>query len=60
MIYIQYSDSTEATIISYFGAPQDPDKYPNQGVIETSDARWATFYNSLPEFARAGLPPPAA
>lgn len=45
MLNVQFSDSTDTKIIAYFGAPQDPAFWPNQGAVETSDARWATYYN---------------
>jgi hypothetical protein len=54
---VQYSDTTEAVIVSYFGSPQDPSVYPGYGTVETSDARWKTFYDSEP-FMQSGLPAP--
>ena len=57
-INVQFSDETHQHIISYFGSPQDPVDFPNQGVIATSDPRWAEYYNSIPESMRDGLPQP--
>lgn len=59
MLNVQYADSTEAAIVSYFGCPQ-PSSCPSQGVVAASDTRWATFYNSLPLQAQQNLPPPTA
>lgn len=55
---VQFSDATEETIVSYFGAPQDPEIWCDCGVLDASDARWAKFYNSLPPMSQAGLPTP--
>jgi hypothetical protein len=57
-VFVQFADSTEEVIISYFGSPQDATAWPNQGEVATSDARWATFYKSLPVAATEGLPVP--
>jgi hypothetical protein len=59
MLNVQFSDSTETTIISYFSEPQSATTFPNQGQIEASDARWATYYNSLQSIIATGLPQPA-
>ena len=57
-INVQFSDETEATIIAYFGCPQDATAHLNQAIIATSDARWATFYNALPSNAQKAMPAP--
>ncbi|MDN7488466.1 hypothetical protein QZM35_12230 [Burkholderia sp. AU45274] len=54
---VQFSDSTESTIISYFDSPQDSDQYENFGTVDTDDKRWATFYAKAGG-AQCGLPPP--
>jgi hypothetical protein len=57
-IFVQFADSTEKSVISYFGSPQDPTAWQNQGEIDTSDTRWKAYYDALsPEFTE-GLPPP--
>lgn len=43
--YVQFSDATETKIISVFTNPQDPEQYPNQGIIEDSDQRYIDFFN---------------
>lgn len=55
---VQFTDASEETITSYFGAPQDPTQYPNQGTVSADDARWKAFYDSLPDMARDALPAP--
>ena len=60
MIYVQFSDSAESEIVTYFGGAQDPDVYQNLGVVVSSDPRWKTFYEALPAPTQAGLPAPAA
>jgi hypothetical protein len=59
-INVQFSDATDATIIAYFGCPQNATVYPNQRTVTTSDARWATFYDALPASAQQGLPAPTS
>jgi hypothetical protein len=58
-INVQFSDSTQKSVVSYFGCPQDPSAYPNQGQIDTSDPRYAAFYSSLPPIAQPGMPTPS-
>lgn len=57
-LYVQFSDETETVIQSVFANPQDPEIYPNQGEVDTSDERYRAFYNSLPLIIRNGLPEP--
>jgi hypothetical protein len=45
MLNVQFSDSTESIIVAYFASPQSASDYANLGTVETSDARWATFYD---------------
>ncbi|HIC7208534.1 hypothetical protein [Burkholderia stabilis] len=59
-VNIQFSDSTQTKIISYFAGPQDETVYPNQAVIDTDDVRWKEFYDSLPAISQRGLPPPTS
>ncbi|MBN3771193.1 hypothetical protein [Burkholderia sp. Se-20378] len=58
MIQVQFFDSSETTIVSYFACPQDSKAYPNQAVIDTSDERWKAFC-TLVDGAKCGLPTPA-
>lgn len=46
-VNVQFSDSSESSIVSYFGSPQDSSKYQNLGSVETDDERWADFYASI-------------
>lgn len=57
---VQFSDSTEKTVIAWFLSPQDALLYPNMGTLDTSDERWATYYNGQPGWMQAMLPPPGA
>ncbi|WP_175765098.1 hypothetical protein [Burkholderia ambifaria] len=56
-LYVQFSDSTESEVVAYFSAQQELEVYQNLGVIDASDARWATFYNAAGGKV-CGLPPP--
>ena len=58
MINVQFSDSTETVIVSYFGAPQDSAAFANQGTVEITDARYKVFYESLAASLQSGLPIP--
>lgn len=57
-IYVQFADSSESAIVSVFCNEQDPAVWPNQGVIPSSDARWATFYNAQPSTVKQYLMSP--
>ncbi|CAJ2712687.1 Uncharacterised protein [Burkholderia pseudomallei] len=57
-MYVQFSDSTNTTIVSCFANAQNPAAFPNQGSVSASDARYKTYFNGLPEFAQTLLPPP--
>jgi hypothetical protein len=59
LVNVNFADSTQAAITMYFGGPQPDDSYPNLGTVDTSDARWVAFYDSIP-FANAGLPAPTS
>jgi hypothetical protein len=48
-VNVQFADSSETTIITYFGGPQDPDVFTNLGTVSTSDPRYKAFYDSLPD-----------
>lgn len=57
-IIIQFSDSSETVIISYFSAmPPYPEQFPNLGEVEASDPRWEIYYDSMNPYA-PGLPEP--
>lgn len=57
-MYVQFSDATESTLVAVFSCPQDADTYANQGTVLPSDARYATFFNSLSASTQKELPPP--
>lgn len=58
IINVQFQDSTSKVVISYFANPQDSGVCPNQGQIDASDPRYASFFNSLPADIRIGMPTP--
>lgn len=58
-LYVQFSDSSETAIITYFGGPQPDGAYSNYGSLDTSDARWKAFYDAMSGAGYGeGLPPP--
>lgn len=57
-IYVAFSDSSEATIIAAFSCNQDTETWPYQGVVQSDDARWATYFNGIPDLVRRGLVDP--
>lgn len=58
MINVQFSDAGKTVIVSYFGAPQDPQAFPHQGTVEAADPRWKTYYEKQSPLAQMGLPKP--
>lgn len=58
-VNVQFSDSSESTIISYFSSPQDPEVWPNTGTVETTDARWKTYYEAQSPNIQPYLPSPS-
>ncbi|SOY56875.1 hypothetical protein [Cupriavidus taiwanensis] len=59
-IHVQFSDEQQAVIVSCFNTSQDPEYWPNQGVVTSDDPRWHAYYESLPETFRQYLPAPTA
>lgn len=60
-VFVQWTDAKAKEIAAVFGCPQDPDAYPNQGAIDSADARYATWFNTIPEGpSRLGLIVPDA
>lgn len=55
---VQFADATAEVIVAYFCAPQNETFFPNQGLVETNDARWSAFYGSLPPIMSMNLPAP--
>lgn len=42
-VFVQFADVSKKVVIAQFGCAQDPDVYPNQGVIADDDPRYAAF-----------------
>lgn len=57
-MFVQFSDTTETTIVAFFAGQQNATTYPNQGTVTASDARWATYYAAVPPLMQARLPAP--
>lgn len=47
-INVQFSDATEATIVSYFRSAQNTDDFPNQGTVSDDDQRYGKFLTGVP------------
>lgn len=45
--YVQFSDSTNAVIITVFGSPQDPEYWDNLGEVEDDDPRYIEFMSKM-------------
>jgi hypothetical protein len=43
MTFVQYSGASEESIIAVFAGPQDPEVWPNLGVVEDDDPRYLAF-----------------
>lgn len=54
-IYVQFADATEKEVVACFASAQDPDSHANLGEIGADDARYAAYYNSVPEPIRKYL-----
>lgn len=50
-MYVQFTDSTKATIQSVFSCAQDSVDYPNQGIVDVTDSRYLAFINPTPTVA---------
>lgn len=59
-IFVQFSSASEETIVASFGAPQDETAFPNQGVVNSSDPRWGTYYKTIPAGAQSAWPAPTS
>lgn len=58
-VVVQFTDSTEEVIISYFcGMPPNPDEWPNLGEVLTSDSRWSKYFYAQSPLLQATLPAP--
>ena len=59
-LFVQYTDSSEQVISSYFTCAQDPAVWSNQGTVDTSDARWKAYVGSLTGNAASLMPAPTS
>jgi hypothetical protein len=59
MINVQFADSTNTSIISYLGCPQDPKVWSNLGTVATNDDRWKSYYDAQSTFIQQYLPSPS-
>ncbi|WP_133062322.1 hypothetical protein [Paraburkholderia hospita] len=55
-LYVQFSDSTETTIVAWFAVEQNPEGLANSGNVDSSDARYRAFYDGLPASVQPNLP----
>lgn len=46
--FVAFTDESKETISASFGCAQDADVWPNQGVVEESDARWSAYASQFP------------
>lgn len=51
MINVQFSDTTETTIVAVFANAQNPDVWPNQGEVADTDPRYLQFISPTPTLA---------
>lgn len=42
-MFVQFSDSSQTTVISVFAEPQDPEYWPNQGQVSVDDQRYSDY-----------------
>lgn len=49
MKHVQFKDTSNEVVIASFGCEQDPDVYPNLGVIQEDDPRYVAFLETMPK-----------
>jgi hypothetical protein len=47
-VYVQFSDENKTEVISYFGSPQDPDVWIDQGAVDENDELRLLFVAKAP------------
>lgn len=57
-MFVQFTDADEKVISAVFANEQDISAFPNQGQVDLSDPRYASFFNALPALARQWMPSP--
>jgi len=57
-MYVQFTDSSGTAVTAVFANPQDAGSFPNQGIIEVSDARYAEYFKAVPPLLQPFLPAP--
>ncbi|OWS76287.1 hypothetical protein CBW22_07440 [Pantoea sp. VS1] len=58
-IYVQFSDEKQTLIVSIFSCAQDPEIWPNQGIVDESDPRYKDYWNGMDMLTRMGMPTPS-
>jgi hypothetical protein len=58
-LYVGFSTEDKTVVTGCYPDPQSLDVVPYQDVIDTSDQRWATYYEALPEMMKQFFPAPA-
>lgn len=59
-MFVQFSDADEKVIVALFANEQDNEIFMNQGQVDLSDPRYASFFNELPLLAREAMPLPTS
>lgn len=57
---VQFSGSTQETIVAWFSDPQSAATFPNQGQVQTNDPRWSAFYGALNKDMQEYIPAPTS
>lgn len=57
-IHVLFAGASEKTIVAAFGCPQELAGQKPTTVIRTDDARWAEYWESLPEGVKPLFPEP--
>lgn len=48
MIFVQFEDEQQLKVTSVFGNAQDPEVFPNQGMVSDDDPRYLEFISPPP------------
>jgi hypothetical protein len=55
-LYVQFQDSSNQVIVSYFTCSQDLTYFSNQGTVTITDPRWLAYYDAQVPGIQAMLP----
>lgn len=58
MIYVQFSDEKETSVVSWYSAKPKPESEPFLGEVKADDPRYKKYYDESSDFVREVMPKP--